>query len=70
MTHTAIINGKIVPYDCCNKVRDIYGRQPKPPSHRYDKKVWEYIGTGEVYSVNEVKQSGGYVAHFYRKVEI
>ena len=53
--HSALIDGKETPYAFCRDNGE-YGEVPKD---------WEFIGTGTIYSINGVKQSGITPYDFY-----
>ena len=54
----AIINNKIVSYDVCAKDK-----------HVYDVKHYRYIGTGKIYKINGIEQSGEEELHFFNRKE-
>ena len=52
----ALIDGEIVPYDACGDAPDCYSDSP-----------FEFIGVGEVYSIDGIRQYGLNDYHFFQE---
>lgn len=57
----ALIDGECIEYDMCNTSQDI----PK----RLNSEIFDYIGSGTIYSICGVRQAGIKTFHFWKYTE-